>query len=380
MGYNMIILLTLLAVFFLYCLQALYYKKYWIRGLDCKVCFQDRAVNEGDMSALQETILNRKIFPLVTLQVKFSVSRTLQFTEAENTATTDNNYRNDIFSVMSYEKISRVLPFRAAKRGCYRVWNLDLISFDLFLSNKSVVSQDVDTTLYVYPKPVPFAELKTPFRQMMGTILTKRSAFEDPFEFRGIRPYQQFDPMKNVNWKASAKSGEWMVNVHDYTASQRVTIFLNLADDSIWHYDRLFESSIRLAASYAEFLVSQGIPVQLISNGVDALTGQPLMLPAGAGTHHIRSVKEGLARLSDRSQDLSDLEPLVAEKLISSQDSELYLLISSSQKKHLLGIFDRLCQKSEGSQWIAPLHKDMDFLPERCPHAASIRWEVSRIE
>nr|WP_294465435.1 DUF58 domain-containing protein [uncultured Sellimonas sp.] len=376
----MIVVPTLLAVLLLYVLQAVYYKKYWMKGLECEIRFQDHAVNEGDDSCLLETITNRKLFPLTTLQVKFSVSRKLKFSEAENTATTDNNYRNDIFSVMSYERISRSLPFTATKRGCYQVWNLDLISFDLLLQNKSVASRNVDTTLYVYPKPIPFAELKAPFRQMMGTILTRSSAFEDPFEFRGIRPYQQYDPMKTVNWKASAKAGELMVNVHDYTSSRQVTIFLNLSDDSSWHSERLFENAIRLAASYAELLLAEGIPVQLITNGLDAMTKQELVLPAGAGTHHIRAVKEGLARLSDRSLDLPDLEPLIAEKLTATRGSDFYLLISYSQNSRLLQTFDQLCMLSEGSQWIAPLHKDMEFLPDRCPHASAIRWEVSRIE
>lgn len=376
----MVILLTLLAVFLLYILQALYYKKYWMAGLESEIFFQDRTVNEGNTSCLQEIITNRKALPLTTLQVKFSVSRNLKFEEAENTSTTDNNYRNDIFSVMSYEKISRSLPFTATKRGYYQIWGLDLISYDLFHSDKSLVSRDIDTALYVLPKPVPFSELKIPFRKMMGTILTRRSSFEDPFEFRGIRPYQQYDPMKNVNWKASAKAGELMVNVHDYTASQQVTIFLNLADDSSWHYDRLFEGGIRLAASFAEMLLAEGIPVRLISNGIDSMTKKEFTLPAGAGTHHIRAVKEGLARLSDQSQNLTDLESIISDELSGSRNPDLYLLISYSQKKSLLHAFDLLCCQAPGSQWIAPLHKDMELLQDRCPHAVSSRWEVSRIE
>lgn len=376
----MVIVLTLLAVFLLYLLQALYYKKLWMKGLECQILFQDHAINEGDTSCLQEIIINRKALPLTTLQVKFSVSRKLKFEEAENTATTDNNYRNDIYSVMSYEKISRSLPFTATRRGYYKIWDLDLISYDLFHSDKSIVSRDSDTVMYVYPKPVPFAELKTPFRKMMGTILTRRASFEDPFEFRGIRPYQQYDPLKNVNWKASAKAGELMVNVHDYTASQQVTIFLNLDDDTSWHYERLFEEAIRLAASYAEFLLAEGIPVRLISNGIDAITKKELNFPAGAGVHHIRTIKEGLARLSDCSQNLSNMELSITEELYGTHSSDLYLLISYSQRKNLLQAFDQLCRQSEGSQWIAPLHKDMEFLPDRCPHAAAVRWEVSRIE
>lgn len=375
----MVLLLTLSAAGILYLLQMLYHKKYWDRRLEVEIRFDRRAVNEGEDSSLHEVIINRKAFPLLTLQVKFSVSRKLLFKEAENTATTDNNYRNDIFSVLSYEKISRTLPFRAEKRGYYQIWDLDLISYDLFHSRKSLVSRDTDTALYVYPRPIPFVLIRAPFQKMMGTLLTRKSSYEDPFEFRGLRPYQPQDPMKDINWKATARAGEFVVNVHDYTASRQVTIFLNLADDSSWHYERLFEDAIRLADTFAEQFLSQGIPVRLISNGTDVLTKEEFVLSAGAGLHHIRSMKEGLARLSDRCQDLKDLTPAITGELAGGHSTDLYLLISYSQKQGLLQAFDLLCRKASGSRWIAPLFKDMDFLPERCPAADPLRWEVSRI-
>ena len=71
---------------------------------------------------------------------------------------------------------------------------------------------------------------------------------------------------------------------------------------------------------------------------------------------------------------------MIAEKLSVTHGADFYLLISYSQNSRLLRTFDQLCLQSEGSQWIAPLHNEMEFLQDRCPHAVSIKWEVSRIE
>lgn len=373
----MTVFLTLFAVCLLYFIQARYYKKHWTNGLDTQILFQDPAINEGEISAIQEIITNRKALPLTTLQVKFTVSKRLQFTDTENTATTDQNYRNDIFSVMPYEKITRNLQFTGLKRGYYQIKELDLISYDLFLSQKSILPRENKCALYVYPKPADYQTLLIPFRKMMGTILTRRSVFEDPFEFRGIRPYEPYDSLKDVNWKASARTGTLKVNMHNYTASQQVTILLNLFEDSNWHSGLLLEESIRIAASYSELLIGKGIPVRLVSNGIDALSDQEFVLPAGAGPHHIQTLKEGLARISENSNSFPPMDAALEKELLSSDNSDLYILISHSQKEHALQLYDQLCLKSRGSQWIAPLLSDMEFLTARCPHADAIKWEVS---
>ena len=374
------ILLALLGAGLLFWLQSLFYRRKWADGLEADIHFTEEAVNEGDTSSLTETVTNRKLLPLITLQVKFHVSKKLRFLNEENTVVTDNTYRNDIFSLLSYEKIERKLPFVCTGRGYYQIRELDLISNDLFLTNKSVLTRPLATTLYVYPKPVDYALLDVPFQKMTGAILTKRYAFEDPFEFRGIRPYQTYDSMKDINWKVSAKTGDWKVNVHNYTSSRQVTILLDLSSNSNWRYDRLFEESIRIAASYADRLIAAGIPTRLVSNGLDTETGQELVLPYGAGTRHTDTIKKGLARL-DSAKDAQDFLPyLKKETEDAKSSSSFYILISRIMSGTFLAEYNTLCGLCPGSQWIAPLHKDMDFLPERCPNAVSMKWEVSYSE
>ena len=61
-------------------------------------------------------------------------------------------------------------------------------------------------------------------------VLTQNRMYPDPFEFSGIRDYQRTDPMKHINWKASASAGRLMVNQHDSTTSAEVTVFLDVED------------------------------------------------------------------------------------------------------------------------------------------------------
>ena len=74
--------------------------------------------------------------------------------------------------------------------------------------------------------------------------------------------------MNTINWKASAKSGELMVNSHDYTSSIQVHIYLNLERISLLLHNDIMEESICLASAFAAALIRQGLPVSISYNFV----------------------------------------------------------------------------------------------------------------
>ncbi len=372
----MAIALLILGAFIMYTLQSALYKRRWNRGLTTTVSFQEHPAVEGEEGFLVETIVNRKSLPLPTLQVKFHINGALEFQAMENTVITDNTYRNDIFSILSYEKLVRKHPFYCRKRGYYHIDGVDILSYDLFHLHKSVETLSINTILYVYPKQVNISLANIPFHRLLGTILTKRYHMEDPFEFRNIRQYQIYDTMKDINWKASAKTGELKVNVHNYTASQSVTIFLNLYSDTNWRFDAISEESIRLAATYANLLLSQGIMTELVTNGIDVMTGAPLFIRSGAGKEHIVTINEGLARL-DISQDAESFMPYIEAALNDTESaSKLYVMISRVHSEDLVNAFTRLNYMSPGSQWICPLHPDMPYTLGHNALFDCEKWEV----
>ena len=62
--------------------------------------------------------------------------------------------------------------------------------------------------------------------RMLGIMQCSRHLYEDPFTFRGIREYTTSDPMKTINWKASARTGGLMVNTFDSVMTQKVMLYL----------------------------------------------------------------------------------------------------------------------------------------------------------
>lgn len=371
----MILLSVMLGAFLMYLLQKYLYRKYWDKNLSVNLSLSAEKAVEGDEVILYETVTNKKLLPLPILEVKFKTSRNLIFQNMNNSNITDFYYRNDLLSVMMYQKLTRSLPFICSRRGYYTIHNIDAVCSDLFMTSEAVATLDTDIRLYVYPKPVNFQKLEASFNKILGSVLTKRFINEDPFEFRGIREYQTYDDLKSVNWKASAKTGSLKVNVNDYTSSWQVKIFLNLESDSIWKREDLEEESIRLTLSLASAFITRGIPVSLYTNGIDILTHEKSIIPAGSGSNHITVFNEVLARI-DTSQEVEAFVPAFYKDFYDSGKEDYIVIISFYQKEDLQNLLNGLLTDGYGFSWIVPCNRDVAVSPveELSPYV--IPWEA----
>jgi len=372
------ILILIAGAALIYLIHNYLYRRFWDTGLSVHIAFQDKPVLEGEEAHLTEIIENRKLLPLSYLNVKFKISRYLQFQTMENTSTSDWNYKNDIFSILFHQRITRTLAFECLKRGYYTIDQADLISSNLLLTKNLVKTMPQSTHIYVYPRSIDISALDVPFKKMMGSLTSRRFLYEDPFEFRGLRDYSRTDPMNSINWKAWAKTGELMVNVHDSTTSQEAVVFLNLEDETIWKYEQLHEVAIRIASALCYRFLNQAIPTRIICNGIDIQTGQSVILPTGTGLRQVNAINEILARI-DLTQEM---EPCVnqVKRILNEKGNSLplYVMISNCMKDDLQAAFAELSRTAAASLWIAPLYEDMELHVEAAENMDIIRWEVDK--
>ncbi len=361
----------------IYLLQKLLYQKYWNKNLMAEVRFTQHAIMEQEEGELCETIVNQKCLPLPMLRVKFEADRHLDFMQEGNISVTDRCYKNDIFSVMMYQKIIRRLKFKGIRRGFYTIRQISVDSTDLFMEKHLGMELACDTSIYVYPGQADTGRLLIPYQKMMGDILTRRYTYEDPFEFQGIRPYIPSDSMRDVNWKATARTGELRTNLHGYTVRQEVCLLLNLESESMMEYQQLREESIRIANSLSEMFLTQGIPVGIYSNAKDLLSGKPMDIMPGADRQHLIQIRESLARL-DLSQKMAEFGTFDGQHEIHSSKDLLYVMISTSQRENVRTLFAKLAADSCGSYWILPLHPWMEQKTTPVKQGTIVRWEVEQ--
>lgn len=286
------ILFFLIGIFVVSIVWEFYYKHHWAQHVVVKLWFGTDAVYAGQETKLYEVIENRKRMPVPVLEVGFHTKKELDFAGTDNTNVSDYIYKRDIFSVLGRQKITREIPVRCTKRGHYVVSDADITSFALLYHKRYSEGIGTCADIFVYPKMTDVSDIMTVCEHMVGTIQCTKRLYEDPFAFRSIRNYTTNDPMKAINWKASAKTSALMVNTFDSVQSQKAFVFLDVEDSGILKSVDLVEESISISASIVRKLLRQSIDAGFVYNGNGSME---VMLPSSKKSNLLR-LEQGLAQ------------------------------------------------------------------------------------
>ena len=355
-------------------LQRKYYIDNWLEELEVHVNFLEAEIPEHGRGTLQIVVENRKKLPLPMLNVKFQTDRHLEFEQNRGSVTTDQFYHNDIFQVGGGERVTRTLHYYGKKRGYYQINNIDLTSADLFMSCDLHSSFRPTECVYVLPKAFESRDFQMMLQQLNGEMLTKRNLYEDPFEIRGIREYQPFDSMKSINWKATAKTGQLMVNQKNYTSPKTVRIFMNLEDHHLIRNPDELEDAIRLGAGLAKYLLEQGIKVSFFCNGPDIVTGDPMLRNASKGENQKSAILRCLARV-DVEKDALDFNKLFRRRILIEQENTYTCFVSATYDEAFLETLGECSRQGRVYSWFHP--KSKRFVLEEIP--VMIRPNVKQI-
>ena len=376
----------------IYVIQRMVYRGIWNKNLDADLSFEKDILYEGEDNTLCEVIENRKYFPVPILQVKFSITRTFLFKKQDNTSVTDKYYRNDFFTIMPWQKITRAYPFTCSKRGFFNTDSIDLICRSFFMDEWMLETKYRMANVCVLPRRISHKEIDESVNNLIGEIEKNLRINEDPFTFAGIRDYQPFDNMRSINWKITARHGDLLVNTYNSTFSQKVVLLLNVESNSMLHNDEIAEWAIRIAAHLASHYISMHIPTAFYTNCADvsmeqnytvkrgarksedtspAEMGCPA-IDAGADMSHIRAIEIALARLNTGITPASFLL-LMDERIRKSREKVEYVIISNYRKKDVTGRYEALLSEGYSIHFIVPELNDTDSETE-LDAARYTRW------
>lgn len=182
----------------------------------------------GQEIHLIEKISNNKILPVPCLKVESKIDRSLQFGRLKDLNILQDMYHVSLFCLMPYTRIIRTHNVKCNKRGYYHLTSASLTARSITGSVSLAGEVKTDALVYVFPRILKFQELKLPSHSWQGDMVVRRWILEDPFIRAGVREYTSSDPMKSINWKASARSGILQVNKYEPTACHKLMILLNV--------------------------------------------------------------------------------------------------------------------------------------------------------
>lgn len=383
----MILVFMLMGAIVVYVLLQKFYRKNWHKGLEAEVKFAVGHAVAGDTIDFVEVVTNRKRLPLPYVHLKFQMDRALVFEDAgDNAQISDKVYRNDIFSLLMFQRVTRKVPLHCSKRGVYSVSGIEIVSSGIFMDELLVLKTHSNTELTVYPAAVDTQMLDVAFTRLMGTIEKNKRLYEDPFVFRGIRDYTPTDTMNRINWKASARTGGLMVNQFNETICQEVCILLNVESEGMLKRDELSEMSISIAAGLSQMLIENGVSVSMICNGLDYASKESVSTESASGFAHTKTINTALARIDLSYEpvayaDLIQNYPALVEEYANSgrgmvnRQPKLYVMISQNKRRDLQEAFERLTGGDGNSVWIIPATKEDSTELAYCS-AQRVIWEV----
>jgi len=246
-----------------------------------------------------------------------------------------------VFSVLGNQKITRQLSFRAQKRGYYTIPSLDLVAKDFFLTKTFAINVKNTSSLYVYPAPIKGAEVDELCKTLLGEMSVRKNLIEDPYTFNGIREYSRGDSMRKINWKASARTNDLMVNIYHYSSDQYIKVLLNFEPNSLMKPEPLQEACIGLAAEVCDRFISEGVPVMVASNGIDKISKTIGSVDRGSTMEHGLTIKKYLSRIDKCAGGDAFLE--ILDKAIAAGEKNVaYVVISPYYRDDLLVKLDYL--------------------------------------
>ncbi|WP_106765918.1 DUF58 domain-containing protein [Paenibacillus faecalis] len=331
--------------------QAGLFRRFALRKLTYNRAFKVSTCFEGESLELIEVIENRKLLPVPWLRVESQFRMGIIFRGQRNLDISEGQYNQNhksFFSLQPWTKIVRRHDVTAAERGVYRLGTVSMTSGDLISYHKVVRSFPLDGKLVVYPEPLDISEMSLPVQTWMGDMIVKRWIVEDPFLRSGTREYLDGDPLNNINWKATARSGSLQVHRRDATADYRIKLYLNIEDHELmWSKatrPEPVEYGIRLAAGIASHLLSQGMELGLGSNGSMEEATEFIDIPVSGGNEQLELIYESLAKL-ELSRILS-FHDYLEQELHRLDGNHDILVLSTYMNDRLQSMLDRF--KEEG--------------------------------
>lgn len=320
----------------------------WYRSLSVRVLFSQPHICARENVELSEVIENRKKLAVPLVEIGFRIPQGLRFEDAENTLESDYVYKRDIFAVAGMERIVRRYRMTALKRGFYSVSQLNChapsrLFHKTYMMDRMV--QEEEAGLFVYAARADCSLLLRAVCVVLGEKESTHRMYEDPFVFSSIRPYTIQDPMKTVNWKATAKTGQLMVNTYASTTQLRVRIFLDVSADPLLPFSDTFrESAIAIAASLIRALVKDRMDACLLVNCLrpsgdsDLALRDYVLLPSCAGAGKMTAMEEFLTT-DFASSALLPYEEMLRREAVKSLSpaggDEVFVFLTSSDTPSL---------------------------------------------
>ncbi|MFC3387134.1 DUF58 domain-containing protein [Salinicoccus sesuvii] len=258
-------------------------------------------------SMMEIEIRNDGWLPILSATLKLTAGDDIQFEKDISLNTRNHTETIAHFTVMPKSSTILRVPFHAKKRGVSKIISTQIEiprifgfgSLLLVQSNRSLHE------VLVYPEQLLVPPFDMRNKSTQGLFIQRKALFSDPMLTIGTREYHQSDGIRDVHWKASARTGELQTRIYEKTTHLSWMVLINLRSEKNYAPPMNIEESIEKIAYLTGRAAELQIPYSLYTNLSSFDSGSFLSRSEGSGGLHYRSTLEMLARINTLSFTLS---------------------------------------------------------------------------
>lgn len=233
-------------------------------------CEVDMGLTEPDeVATLTYRVRNTAFWPIMFVGFSFLLNDGVEIREDE--AWVERHSSGGLFGNM-YSFETYLMPHRALKgklhfslkeRGRHSIGRVYLEAGDLLGFKTKVFSFDIPGSVICTAKALEDDPQIVSLGGFLGDISVRRFIMEDPSLVLGYREYTGAEPMKNISWTQTAKTGCLMVKKHDFTVDIDIAVIVDIE-----FCDKpAAERCLSLVRTVCDRLEEARIPYALFSNG-----------------------------------------------------------------------------------------------------------------
>ncbi|GGE37783.1 hypothetical protein GCM10011391_15760 [Pullulanibacillus camelliae] len=269
------------------------YLKHMVRHLGFFSEKEKIRLSVGETGQLQLVFGNKSWIPVVNGKIEFLLSQDVEVTNIEG----ESPYQTPLF-IPAKQVVRYPIECLAKARGVVRMRNLKLIIHDpLRLASITLSSDFVKKEIIIYPQAKVIGGTQHLQLPIEGRYPRQSALFEDRAAPVGTRDYVPSDSIRNVHWKASARTGQLQTKLFDKTLGMTWTI-VTVLDLYVQKGDREnLEEELARVARLCYLAEKQGVDFEILVNTRTIGQGQLMRLPLGQGRMQLLKAMDFLAHI-----------------------------------------------------------------------------------
>ena len=239
-----------------------------LRNLSVRFSLDRKLTEPGETVTLHYTVRNVSRFPFLfvglsmRLDTCFRLEEDDQFLQQHTRSDFAGTQISHNFFLAPRRQFSGKLRFSVRQRGLYDLGKYYLEFGDLLGLKPRLLTGEMNLRIICTANSCQLSPLQV-LGGEIGSVSVRRFLYDDPTMVLGYREYSGREPMKQISWNQSAKSGHLIVRQNDFTTDRAAIVLVNIDPTS----RRLMEHCLCLTNSVCKFLEREKIPYAMLSNG-----------------------------------------------------------------------------------------------------------------